>query len=280
MLAVKEREYAPGVYDISSEEYHASPGISKSGISQFRKAPKKYWDSYLNPNKPPEEDKKCFRIGKGIHTLLLEYQKFNFIPDPKMKKSKKADKQIWLDFKEANKDKKIISPDEYDLIVSGAEAISNHPEASKLIIKEAQKEKSFYWIDEESGLLCKCRPDMWHKNIVIELKTTDNASQSAFMRSIYKYDYYTQAAMQIDGVEINTGVKIDYFMFLAIETTRPFSIGVWQLDEAAIDHGRKIYKNNLLKMRECFDKNHWPDYTSGSDVKRISLPTYAFMEEI
>ena len=39
----------------TNEEYHASEGISKSGLDQVDLSPFHYWSRYRDPNCPPEE---------------------------------------------------------------------------------------------------------------------------------------------------------------------------------------------------------------------------------
>ncbi len=62
--------------DMSNADYHAAPAISKSQLDAI--APEtggsalNYWDQYVNPDREPREEKHCFTVGSGTHTLVLE----------------------------------------------------------------------------------------------------------------------------------------------------------------------------------------------------------------
>jgi exodeoxyribonuclease VIII len=212
--------YLPGVYDISIEEYHTSAGISRSGIAELRKTPKHYWDKYINPNRPAEKKKKCFELGTAVHTYLIERDKFEqgYIIEPKF--SGKGSKANKAKFREENKGKKFITNADLAKVKAIASEIENHKSANDLI-KGAIYEKSIYWIDGDTGLLCKARPDIWHANLLADIKTTECAEYYKFEGSVTNYDYYIQAAMCLDAVRERALEEHDNFFFIAVETERP-----------------------------------------------------------
>mgnify|MGYP003648639459 CR=1 FL=1 len=70
----------PGAYPyISAEDYHRNPALlpgpslSSSGAKTLgTMSPFHFWfDSPLNPNRPPEPDKPHFRVGKAAHDIIL-----------------------------------------------------------------------------------------------------------------------------------------------------------------------------------------------------------------
>lgn len=58
--------------DMSNADYHAAPGISKSQLDAAAISPLAYWDAYVNPEREPREEKHCFAVGSGTHTIVLE----------------------------------------------------------------------------------------------------------------------------------------------------------------------------------------------------------------
>lgn len=58
--------------DMSNADYHAAPGISKSQLDMAAISPLAYYDAYVNPDREPREEKHCFAVGSGTHTIVLE----------------------------------------------------------------------------------------------------------------------------------------------------------------------------------------------------------------
>lgn len=70
---------APGHYpDMTNEEYHSGPGISKSHLDVISPdnggCPRKYWAQYVaeGDDRIQREEKKCWNIGDGTHKMVLE----------------------------------------------------------------------------------------------------------------------------------------------------------------------------------------------------------------
>lgn len=61
-----------GKVDLTNAQYHAAPGVSKSALDQIAISGLAYWDSYINPDREPQEYKHCFAVGDGTHKLVLE----------------------------------------------------------------------------------------------------------------------------------------------------------------------------------------------------------------
>jgi hypothetical protein len=75
-----------------------------------------------------------------------------------------------------------------------------------------------------------------------------------------EYGNHIQAAMVVDGVLATTGKEITTCINICVETSYPYSIGIYFIDSDAIEIGRQEYKKALLEMKECFLKNEWEDY--------------------
>ena len=88
-------------------------------------------------------------------------------------------------------------------------------------------ELSAYWIDEETGVLCRCRPDFWRGNP-------------------------------------------NNFVFIAVEKKPPYAVGVYVLDSESVDAGRAVYRADLNTYAACQKSGEWPGY--GDKIQTINVP--------
>ena len=211
-------------------------------------------------------------LGSAIHTLILEPQLFAsryevFDGDRRTKDGKERYAAI-----EA-KGVTPISKDTLDMATNCARAVNNHPEASKYV-KAGKEEHAFTWTDVDTGLLCKCKPDFLHNGqIVVDVKSTRDASLAGFQKAIGQYMYHVQAAFYLDGVSQVTGLPYKDFVFVCVETEAPYGVATYALDEGAIEMGRELYKVALRTIRDSQIDGVWAGYPK--NLQTISLPNWA-----
>jgi exodeoxyribonuclease VIII len=203
---------------------------------------------------------------------------------------------LWSDIKaewlQNNGHRNILEPEEWDQLHRMRDAVMAHPAARALLTNApGMAEQSVYWVDEATGTLCRCRPDYWRVDgIIVDVKTTEDASPEAFAKSIGGWRYHVQHPYYLDGVNaaIKQGGKPSWlkvneckaFAFLAVEKTacvvngQAKGVAVYVLDDASIDLGRAQYQRDLAKYAECLQSGTWPGY--GDGVETISLPQYIF----
>jgi exodeoxyribonuclease VIII len=271
--------FEPGEHDIENEVYHASAGISRSGISELKKSPLHYWQAYLAPNRLKKVATKQMIFGDAVHTKIMEPDLFDerFAVSEKFNGKTKIGKNAKEEFLLANQDKRILD-EEQNLILEAIEKeVKKHPLIPKLL-KDAKIERSLFWIDSETELLCKARPDIWTPKYLVDIKTTADSTYNAFCWSVRDYDYHIQAAMMIDAIKEITGEIYHNFVFIAVQTTLPYKPYLYNLGDLEIEHGRKEYKKLLRVLRACFDSNKWD--SDRDCVTEISLPPYFFNEQV
>jgi hypothetical protein len=124
--------------------------------------------------------------------------------------------------------------------------------------------------------MCKARPDILHifsnkKYTYVDLKTCSDASEDAFQRSMAQYGNHIQAAMVCDGVDgAQKDRYVDTCINICIETSYPYSIGIYIIDELAIQTGREEYKRILLELKHAIRHNEWDDLP----IKSVGLPRW------
>lgn len=275
-------EIAPGLYyGMSNDDYHASPGISKSGIDLIAKSPAHYYALRLDPNRPAPEPQTAAQLaGEIAHCAILEPDEFTkrFRVGPDVLRSTK----VWKEFAETLPASTTgLKPDQAKAAWKQSDAVRRIPElASALAVGNA--EVSAYWIDEETGVLCKCRPDFVHDCgeagvVLVDVKTCGSASPAEFSRMIAKHRYHVQDAYYSEGFAKASGRHVLGFLFAAVEMDYPYAPCAIQLDDESKAQGAIDYRRCLNTYAECLKSGVWPGY--GDAVHLARLPNWAFDSE-
>lgn len=271
----------PGKYDdISLEDYHAMGEWSKSMLDHIDKSPAHFLEWRSNPPEPTPS----MEFGSALHCAVLTPSLYEsqYAIAPECDRRTKDGKIIYADFLEKSVGKKAIASLNAEKISSMALAILNHPIAS-ILLTMGEAEQSFFWVDPKTGLECKARPDyLRYDNICIDLKVTHDLTQRGFMNTAHKFRYHVQAAFFIDGIFQSTGRQCDDFVFIAIEDEPPYGIKAFLADNFFIEHGRNVYRKNLLTVRDWLDH---PDkystvYPESINPIELSLPHWVSTEEL
>lgn len=265
----------PGIYNISNEDYHSSAGLSRSALCELKRSPYHFWHRHLS-GEYEHEEKEAFIFGESIHTLVLEPHEFEgkfFASTEKYDRRTKEGKYLHEMMLQEAGDRKLISYDKYKSLQLMRQSIHRHPQALP-ILSGGEIEQSIYWIDPNTGFLCKVRPDIYHNHMAADLKSCDSATPWAFSKAIYDKYYYIQAGMIAEAFKHVFNVDLKDFLFVCVEKKAPYAVAVYPLDETAIQKGRSDFKSLLFKYRDCLEKNEWPMY----ETQVITLPTYAMYE--
>ena len=269
-----------GVYPgISNDEYHGGEGISKSGLDVFARSPLHYWSRYLDPKREAREPTPAMRLGTAIHTAVLEPGEFasRHHVAPEVDRRTKDGKIIWQDAMDTAvaAGAELISNADAQICMSITAVVRSHPTARK-VFTTGEAELSCYWTDRETGILCKCRPDWLNLPLIVDLKSTEDASPEGFQRSAWNWRYWVQAAWYMDGVEQATGQRPDAFVFAAFEKAAPFAPAFYFADKDMIDMGRAEYRKLLRRLADCKASDTWPGYDTA--VQPLAVPLWAAMK--
>lgn len=190
---------------------------------------------------------------------------------------------LWSDVLEEwqrnNSERKVLSPEAFEQIFAMRDAVMNHPAAFAILHHV--------------------------KDIIGDLKTTEDASPEGFAKSIANWRYDVQNAYYIDGTRLAleqgkcnppqegkaelsvywtdpvTGVLCrcrpdfwrgypKHFAFIAVEKKPPYAVGVYVLDSEGVEIGRAQYQHDLRVYAECVRTGEWPGY--GDKIQTISIP--------
>lgn len=185
---------------------------------------------------------------------------------------------LWSDvlasWTEKNLGRTILSDEQHAQLMAMRDAVMDHPMARALLTnRPGVAEHSVYWNDPITGELCRCRPDFWREDdVIVDVKTTDDASPEGFAKSIANWRYDVQDPYYRDGIKLATGRTIKAFVFLAVEKKFPHAVGCYVLDQESIELGRAQYRADLNRFHECRVSATWPGY--GDKIQTITLPAW------
>lgn len=279
----------PGIYEnIPFAEYISWQAISNSRITLARKSMRHYKHTEFKDT----SEKKAYKLGSFIHCGILEplsiIERYAVIPEYEndvanvtqgnersYSKTTKYVRQKTAEFVNANKGKQFIEKSEYDILLGISKAISADEDAKRYLNGTGKSELSILWNDTETGLLCKARID-YKTSVINDLKTTEDASQGAFERSIANYGYHRQAAHYRNGWEALTG-EILPFVIIAVEKSSPFSVMAQPIDAEAIEVGCTEVAEALRNIAEAEQTEQYKSYPKSG---KWFLPSWYKLPEV
>jgi exodeoxyribonuclease VIII len=275
-----------GIYhNISSKEYHGeamSHIVSNSYLGRLAKVP-----AYA---KLPQEETEAMKFGRAFHCYVLEdrsifWNEFvvpDYFPTKPNSRSTQKTKDAYAKWISDLGKLQPITQDELDKIVFMNNSVHTHPFASKLLA-DGISETTIIWDDIDTGLKCKVRPDRipsGNKGVILDLKSTANASTFAFRNDCVKFGYAREAGMYLEGFARVNNAKFQdlIFAFIAVEKTPPYRCEVYSLEIDFVQWGWLEYHRLLQIEKECREKNFWPHYINAG-CEELTKPPYVSMWE-
>lgn len=269
----------PGIYyDISNEDYHAGGGVSKSQLDIVAMSPALLQWQKLAP--VDTEKLKALDMGTALHCLLLEPDEFDkrFIIAPAFNRRTnqgKADEEAFLKDVESM-GMTVMDAEQGRKLKLMRDSAMAHSAARFLLSESGHAESSIYWNDEQTGELCRVRPDRWlpDYNAIVDVKKV--ADMDRFSRHIEEFRYHVQNAMYQEGIKQVTGEKHGFF-FIAVSETIDcgrYPVRVFELDRDDIETGHRLFRRDLNAYHECRVSNEW------GGVEIIKRPEWARKQDM
>jgi len=258
---------------MSIDDYHAHPAISKSKLDQINK-------SMLHYLEPVQKETNSLLIGSAVHDAILSPDVFEsqYIlqpPEIKVRRGKK-----WDDFQELHAGKTVIKQADFDVVMKIRDRVFSHPEG-KNMFSNGEPEMSYFNQGEYFGTTIdrKCRPDYISKGYVFDLKTTRDASMRGFQSTIEKWRYHVQAAWYLDILN-DEGMNVDYFTFVCVETNPPYPIGIYTLDPDDVKNGRDDYLDDIKKLIDYNERKYVATGYTDEGVEMITMPAFYYYKKM
>jgi len=256
--------------NISNADYHADPAISASQLKEISRSPYHYWSRYLDPDRSPTIATSAMKLGSLTHCCVLEPDqvsaRYGITPDRRSNAGKALAAEMEASGIEA------VTAQEMEQALAMAASVRSNSTAA-LLLSDGAAEQSFWWDDVSTGLKCKCRPDWLSADgaTIVDLKTCQDASPTGFAKAVANFGYQIQAAHYL------AGTLATRFVFVAVEKTAPYAIGVYELNTEALIHGSIARHNALQIIQDCKAVNSWPGYTDGG-IQTLQLPGWALKD--
>jgi exodeoxyribonuclease VIII len=235
--------------DMPNDDYHASEGISKSGLDKINRSPAHY--------KYPKKSKSTrnMEIGTAIHAAILEPERFDkeycvVSCDSRQKKEYKEQAAKFTG------EMTLTKPESVN-VLGMRESVESNLDAMKLLRIEGDAELSAFATDPETGIQIRARYDWITKDgIVVDVKKTQDLRK--FAKSVAEYRYHVQEAFYRHVYRLITGEELKAFYFLAVEEESPHSNELFLLDDLSREIGEHYYRKDLRTYARCVENNYWP----------------------
>jgi hypothetical protein len=272
---VNARDFPLGVHlSMPADEYHAAPGVSNSMLSDLARSPAHCWALHHNPDRPERQATASMSAGTLAHALILEPAEVprRYIVRPDGLDGRTKDGKAWL--AQAG-GLEVLTAEQYATAEAQRDAVLAVPELAALL-ESGQPEVSCFWIDDATGLQCRMRADWVHtladgRVILLDLKTTADASPDEFGRSVWRYGYHRQAAHYTAGMQA-CGRDVAAFVFGTVTNAYPFIAVPYMLADDDLARGQSEVRALLDTYAECKRTNQWPAY--GAGVQIINRPAW------
>jgi hypothetical protein len=257
--------------------YHSGPGESSSSIKPALKSLNLYNET--KSGRVPFNETPAMRLGTATHKLILEAYDFaSEIAISKKFGTGKAAKAEKAEFYAEHEGKTIITADDYENCKYMRDSLLNLSEVRE-IFETGEAEVSGYYVDRDrysagSNMLCKFRPDWENSWCIADVKSTIDASEQAFSRTIHALHYNVSAAHYLEGSRILTGQEHDQFLFLCVEPNPPYEAAVYKLGPESLEAGLMQRRYALDAIKRGRETKEWPLLNNGV-ARVIEMPSYA-----
>ena len=273
-----------GLYtDIDAKTYHSIDACSQSALKPLLqgKALKHVRHAMLNPTPSTP----AMQLGTALHSYVFEPETFNehVVKAPDCARRSKADKEVWDNFELMHNGSVILPASAMQRVLAMGDAVLYHDSVRNMFDHATELESTCLWREHFSGdalqLICKARPDLFidELSMVVDLKTTPDASREAFERSIFKFGYHYQAAMYLRALN-ETGRTASEFVLIAVEKEAPYGCAVYRLAPEVIALAWEEMQDAMRQMAVAYASDRWDGYSE--QIEDISLPRWAMRDTV
>jgi exodeoxyribonuclease VIII len=263
-------------YDMIEQEYRGQTAIAGSDAKHILppKTPSHYAAHMAGETK--REPSKSMTLGVVSHVAVLEPKKLDtaFVEKPEgIDFRTKAGKE----WRESIGSTPILDADEARAVRGIRDSIAAN-KAARDLLAETQSEVAMF-AEHRSGLWIKGRVDALKvvddmECVIVDVKTTSaGADYNTFSRQAASLNYHVSAAWYCHLAGLN-GLPPARFYWIAVETSAPFAVAVYEIHPDALDLGVGMMNDALELIAQCEDDGVWPGYAP--EVQCLNLPSWVY----
>jgi exodeoxyribonuclease VIII len=260
-------------------DYYAIKALSHSMLSCLAQNPMECRMRYVDdPPSLPPKDSAAFAMGHAVHCLALEPNEFSnrFAIAPKCDRRTKEGKADWAQFLVDCEGKELLDDQQYEDALDCVQALNNHPEFAAIMAQPRRVEVPFEF--DLFGHRFKAKPDaiIDSMRLILDIKTTDDASPHKWQWSAVDYGYHRQQYIYQQAVQLKTN-EWYRFIFAVVEKPKPSTRGIpptvalYELDPDTVRMGLEDACGLVLQYERRTKENDWQQLYSDGIVP-LRLP--------
>jgi hypothetical protein len=234
--------------------------------------------AYLNKKFKPTP---AMALGSLVHHILLTPSipvntAFIELPDS-LDKRTKAGKEQFLEIEVEAKasGKTIVTTKDIDTAEHITQKALNDFRVVQILEGCTNFEKEYLF--DVDGLPFRSFIDADGDDVILEVKTSADASLPYITREFFNYKYHLQAGIY------STILPNRRFMYLVVETSVPYNITVVTASEAYLQHGRNEFARLRAKFKEAMNFNLFEsgyEFYQKEATETLQLPSWVKTEEV
>jgi len=259
----------------TNDEYHDDhTRLSNSMLGVLKRCPQEFQQRYVTKTMPQPKASEAMNVGSLVHCMVLEpdevWNRYILRPngiDGRTREGKLALEEL------RNSGRQVVTQEDYETALGCSHELTGHDQLSKLLDYDDQI------IEERINFVCnrvemRCKPDLvlpWLK-VVVDIKTSSNASPGEFSKSVAAFGYARQAALYLEAVHSQYG-ELFRFLFAVVCTKPPFEVACYELTIEALRQGTDEAAALLEEYEVRCETNNWlPVWSSG--IVPLDLPKW------
>jgi exodeoxyribonuclease VIII len=254
-------------------EYNAIDAIRFSRLKRMAVSALEY---HANPRR----DSSAMGLGRAAHCRILTPDRYAQTVAAKPDGMSFATKEgkAW---RAEHEGREILGHAESLVVETMAYAVTRCSVAVELLDDAAEIETPHIWPDAGTGLLCKCKPDLYtHCGALVDLKTAADVSPRGFAWQCASLYYHAQMAFYMRGAAAAGKRAADHAYLIAVQSAPPFDCCVYRLGLTELTAGEALCRKWLAAVKSCADAKRWPGVDGGHGVVDLVLPDWALGDDV